>query len=220
MSNYGEYVVGRRNYGKLTQTAGTVITRLIEPHRDGITRLTGVQVKTLTTAHLLTLMRPCNRVRFTAAAAAGQAVVNISADPGVYPSGVRAAANVIAAGDFVVYEVADGTFVVDTVASVSTLAITLTTNLPTSGVKSGGLLWWYGIVTDVNPNDAQTHPRWNLDASTATYLTRADGLTSIPDHKLLDIGGGKYQPLILHIDNGTAASILESVGVEYVRKVA
>jgi hypothetical protein len=222
MSDYAERVVGRRNYGRLTQNSGTVITRLVEPWRSALTRITGVFVKTSTTAHILTLLRPCNVTTFSAAAAASQAVVNITADPGAYSAAgtLATANNVIAASDFVVYEAADGTYVLDTVSSVATLAITLTTNLPTGGVLAGGKFWFYGIVTDTNPNNNQAHPRWNLDASTATVLGRADGLTSIPDHPLLNVGGGSYQPLILHVDNGTAASTIESVGVEYVRKAA
>lgn len=220
MSNYAEYVVGKRSYGKLTQNAGTVITRLVEPMRGALTRITAAQTITGATAHLLTLMRPLNRTYFTADAAASQAVVNIAADPGDYPTGCRTGDNVIAGSDFVVYECADGTYALDTVSSVATLAITLTNNVPTGGVKKGGFFWFYGIVTDTNPNDAQAHPRFDLLASTRNYLNRGDGLTSIPDNKLLDLGNGCYQPLILHIDNGSNASTLDSVGVEYVRRPA
>lgn len=221
-SQYGEHVIGRRNYGRLTQTAGTVITRLIEPMKNGFTRITGVHVKISTTAHILTLMRPFNRCTFTADAAAGQAVVNISANPGTYTvQGTLATpSNAMAANDFVVYECADGTYALDTVSSIATLAVTLAANVPTGGVIKGGYLWFFGLVTDTNPNDNQASPRWNLDVSTATILGRGDGLTSIPDHKFLDVGKGSYQPLILHVDNGTAASIIQSVGVEYVRKAA
>lgn len=228
MSNYAERVVGRRSYGRLTQNAGTIIMRMIEPMQGAMTRITGVRVTTSTTAHILTLLRPLARTYFTADAAANQAVINIAADPGAYPSGCHTSAasattlsNAIAGSDYVVYECADGkTYMLDTVSSVSTLALTMTTSLPFGGVKKNGLLWFFGIVTDTNPNDAQAHPRWNLLASTTTVLGRADGLTSIPDHPLLDIGGGTYQPLLLSVDNGTAASTIESVGVEYVRKAA
>lgn len=220
--SYGEYVIGRRNYGRLTQNAGTIISRLIEPWRGGYTRVTGVLTTTSTTAHILTLLRPLNRTYFTAAALASQAVVNIAADPGVYNANGTPATgnNVLAANDWVAYQAADGTFVVDTVSSVATLAVTLTTNLPTGGVALGGLFWTFGLATDTNPNNNQAHPRWNLAASTQNVFGRSDGMTSIPDHKLLDVGGGKNQPLILQVDNGTAASTIESVGVEYVRRAA
>lgn len=218
MSQYSEYVVGRKGYGRITQTAGTVITRLIEPHPDAWTRITSVTVNTAATAHILTLLRPLGRTRFSADAAAAQQVVNISADPGDYPSGVRTADNAIAANDYVAYQAADGTFVLDTVSSVATLAITLATNLPTGGVKEGEYFWFFGIVTDTNPNDAQAHPRFNLLANTQTILGRDANLGTIPDHKLLDIGRGTFQPLVLVVDNGTNASTIESVGVEYYRK--
>jgi hypothetical protein len=218
VSAYSEYVVGRRTYGRKTETAGTIIRQLIEPMKNAFTRIVGVTVKTGATAHILTLLRPCNRTYFTADAAASQAVVNVAADPGDYPSGVRTADNAIAANDVVVYEASDGTYVLDTVSSVSSLAVTLATNLPTGGVKENGLLWWFGIVTDTNPNDGMAHPRWNLDASTTTSLGRGNCLTSIEDHRLMDVGRGMYQPLVLSVDNGTNASIIESTGVEYVRR--
>lgn len=217
-----EHVLGRRSYGKNTQTAGTIIKQLVEPWPNAWTRITGYRQTVSTTAHLLTLMRPFNLTTFSADAAAAQAVVNITADPGAYSAAgaLATANNLIAANDWVVYEAADGTFVMDVVSSVSTLAITLTANLPTGGVKKNGKFWFFGIATDTNPNNNQANPRWNAAASTLFTLSRADALGSIPDHPLLNLGKGRYQPLILQIDNGTAASTMESVGVEYVRKAA
>ncbi len=223
MSNYAEYVIGRRGYGKLTQTAGTVISRLIEPRKNAWTRITGVLTTTAATAHLLTLLRPLGRTTFSAVAAAGQAVVTLTADPGAYPSGVRTAADAITSGDYVVYEAADGTLVQDTAAGTwnsTTGALTLNTFLPTGGVLVGGRFWYFGLATDTNPNDAQAHPRWNLLANTSNFFGRADGMGSIPDNPLMNLGKGEEQPLLLQIDNGSNASTLESVGVEYVKKAA
>jgi hypothetical protein len=222
MSLATEHVLGKRNYGKVTQTAGTAIVRMVEPWQNGWTRLTMVRYTCGTTAHTLTLMRPFNVVTFTALGASGQAVVNISADPGHYSLAgtIATADNLIAGGDYVVYEVADGSYVVDTVASVSTLAITMTTNLPTSGVAIGGRFWWFGLAADTNPNNNQANPIYNAVASSVLTLGRSDGLCSIPDNRLLNVGKGKYQPLILYDANATAAGTIESVGVEYIRKAA
>ena len=223
--SYSIPVFTSKGYGKLTQSAGTVITRLVEPVKNAFTRLVSVWYTAGATAHTLTVMRPLNRVTFTAADAAGQAVVNISADPGNY-TGIRTADNTIAANDFVVYESADGTFVLDTVSSVSSLAITLTSNVPTGGVLVGGYFWWYGIITDTNPNDATAHPQYTLPASVTTYLGTDAGegiagfVGSIPGNQkagsLINVNG-KYEPLILHSGNATNAGVLEKATAIYTK---
>jgi hypothetical protein len=218
-----EFVIGKRGYGRNTQTAATVIVQLVEPWpKGGWTRLSSLIYRAGANDHLITVMRPCNMVRFAADAAAAQAAVVLTADPGVYNvKGTLATANnVIAASDYVAYKAADGTFKVDTVASGSGVSPTLTTNLPTGGVKAGDPLWFFGIVTDTNPNNNQAHPRFSGVASTTLTLTGGAGLGTIPDHKLLDLGNGQGQPLVIISDNVTAAGFLENVGVEYVYRSA
>jgi hypothetical protein len=217
-------IAGRKTYGKITQAADTVITRLVEPRKNVFTHITALAYTAAGTAHTLTIMRPLNKTTFTAAAAAAQAVVNIAADPGVY-TGSRTANNVIAANDYVVYEAADGTFVLTTVSSVSTLAITLAANLPTGGVLQGGTMWFYGITTDTNPNDAQAHPQHTLTASVTTVLGNDPGeaagsvCSSLPPSKIPAVStllcNGKGDPLIVHSNNATAAGTLENVFVVY-----
>lgn len=223
-SDFSEVVIGRKAYGYKTQTAATKITQLIEPHQSGFTRLSALRYLVGANDHQLTLMRPFNKVTFTADAAGAQAVVNISADPGNYSALnplCRTANNLIAANDFVVYRCADGTFVVDTVSSVATLAITLTANVPTGGVKSGDPLWFFGVAADVNPNNALANPILLGSATTTLTLVEneANCLGTIPDlGSGLSLGDGIYQPLILQSNNVTAAGFLELVGVEYVRR--
>ncbi len=222
MAVYEEYPVHQKVYGKITQTAATVIVKLVEPFPSCVSRITGIRYRVGANDHIITVMRPLNRVTFAADAAASQAVVSLSADPGVYnTNGTLATANnVIAASDYVVYQAADGTFVLDTVASGTGTAPTLTTNLPTGGVKKGDPLWFFGIVTDTNPNDALAHTRFNALASSVVTFGRDDQLGTIPDHKYLKLGNGCFQPLIIHSDNVTAAGFLESVSVQYYRKAA
>lgn len=211
-----------RGYGKLTQTAGTVITRLLRPFANMFTRLLYAAYTAGATAHTLTVMRPLGVTTFSADADSGQAVVNITADPGAYSTNTggvpRTANNPIAANDFVVYECADGTFALDTVSSVSTLAITLSNNVPTGGVKSGGKFWFFGIITDTNPADALAHPQYTLAANTVTTLggTASESVGGVvgtiahgPLFSSLAGYDGKYQPLILHSGNATNAGVLE-----------
>src|SRR5574341_654632 len=213
-----------RGYGKLTQNAGTVITRLIEPVKNAFTRLTSFVYTNLATAHTLTVMRPLNKTTLSAAAAGGQADITITADPGNYPASSRVADNVIAANDFVVLEAADGTFILDTVSVVAGLVITLTNNLPTGGCKSGAVLWFFGVIADTNPADSLAHPQFTLTASVVTRLGSDPGdsiagfIGTIPNPNTDFTLNGKYEPIILHSGNATNAGIMEKATAIYSSK--
>lgn len=223
MGAFAMPVFGKKGYGRKTATAGTKIVQLIEPMKDAVAHLVHVAINTLSTAHILTVLRPLNKTTTSAAAAASQAVINITADPGDY-TGIRTADNAIAAGDYCVYQCSDGTWVVDTVASVATLAITMTTNVPFA-VSSGAPFWFFGVETDTNPNDAQAHPRYNLTASSLNqfgdesasfgFQSAINGVYKSGSLLHADMESGKGHPLILIIDNGTAASTIESLTVAY-----
>lgn len=216
---YSEYRIGRRSYGRNTQTAGTVIKQLIEPWPGAYTRINAIRVTTSTTAHLMTLMRPLNKVTASAAVAEGGTSLILAAQPGDYNAlGVNATAdNNIATNDYVCYQLADGTYVAELV-TVSSLTLTITA-VPTGsgGILAGSDVWFYGIVTDVNPNNAQAHPRFTLTASVTNNFDQDNDFvfTTIKDHRNMNLGNGRSQPVILLIDNGTAASVLEYVSVEY-----
>lgn len=213
-----------RGFGVKTETADTVITRLIPPVRRAFTRLTGVHYRAGGTAHTLTVMRPLNKTTLTAAAAAAQAVINIAADPGDYPTGSRVADNAIAANDYVVIELADGTHHIGVVSSVASLAITLTANLPTGGAASGATVWFFGIITDLNPCDGLAHPQFTLTASTATVLGDQPGeavagiVGTVPHPSTFSGMNGKNMPMILHSGNATAQGWIESCTVAYTTK--
>ena len=212
--------LGSLSLGKVTQTADTVITQLVPPVKGAYAALARVQYLASTTAHTLTVLRPLNWTTFSADAAAGQAVVNLLEDPGSYsttwagrigPAGATpsTANNGIAANDFVVYELPDGNYVMDTVSSVSSLAITLATNVPTGGVKKGGRLWFFGITTDTSPQTKKAHTQFTLAASATTTLAKKQGVF----YRSLN----RYDPLILHSDNATAAGTLERTTVLYLK---
>lgn len=208
-------IFGTKPYSYTQVAFGTVQTVLIEPVLNAYTSLFDLWVDAGATLQTLTILREMGRTSFTALAAAGQAVVNIAADPGVYsagykqtptqtlygfPNAPRTADNPIAAGDFVAYRCADGTYVLDTVASVSALAITLTTNLPTGGVLAGAPFWWFGLPADVNPYDAKAHPNFRPKVSTQTRFgvdpsILAGGWVTSPRPE---------SPLVVHLNNITA----------------
>lgn len=196
--------------GKLTQTAGTVIVAPVPPRRNKKTKVTKVVVTTSTTAHTLTAMRPLGQTTLTAATAAGASpVIALTADPGDY-SNVRTADNNIAANDYVVIECPDGSIFVATVASVSSLNVTLNETAPTLGFAAGAKVWFYGITTDTNPVDATAHPQFTLAASGTNTLQSVPG-----DRGAVVESYGKYEPILLYINNATAASVLEEVEAVY-----
>lgn len=227
MGSFAMPVYGKKSYGRITQNANTKIVRLVEPMIGACTHIQRAVATTSTTAHILTVLRPLNKVTTTAAAAAAQAVINISADPGNY-TGIRTADNAIAASDWVAYQCIDGTWVVDLVSSVSSLAITMTNNVPTSGVASGAEFWFFGIETDSNPCDATVHPRYTCTASSTNVFGSYDaavgwqGSIQAPNSSLFsasllhaDMKTGKGHPLLLVVDNATAAGTLEEVVAFY-----
>ena len=224
MGAFSMPVVGKKSYGRKTANAGTKIVQLIEPMPNAVPHLLHVAVTTAATAHILTVLRPLNKTTTSAAAAASQAVINITADPGDY-TGIRTSDNGIAANDYCVYQCTDGTWVVDTVSSVSTLAITMSNNVPTSGVSSGAPFWFFGVETDTNPNDALAHPRYNLAASGLNQFgspSASVGFDGAINGNFKASSGldeamlyGLDHPLILIIDNGSNASYIETVTVVY-----
>ena len=223
---YLQSISGQLHFGKVTANAGTAYTLFIPPMGiNWFSILDFLQVTTGATAHTLTIMRPLssqvmgsspNQVRgstrTTVAAAASQAVINIEQDPGVYtayfPNATpRTGNNVIAANDYAAYQCADGSWVVDTVASVSTLAITMTANVPTGGVAAGAPFWFFGISTDTNPYTASAHGAFTLAASSVVNL----GDEGSPFYGTLKQG----EPLLLYVNNATNASVLERCSACY-----
>lgn len=171
-------------------------------------------------AQILAGMRPFNYCYFNAVAAAGQAVVNIDANPGAYatayryptPNGAvpRTANNLMAANDYVAYQAADGTWILDTVASIATLAVTLTTNLPTGGIVSGQPLFFFGIYTDTDPATGFAQPYITVP-TTQTQKTYQDLVSGL--FQTLHLG----DPLVLYSNNAGAQGTLDLVSAFYTK---
>lgn len=220
---------GGFSYGKKTAAANTAFVRAIWPYANqgsapvankpgsGIAHITSLIYKLGTTEHTLTLLRPLNWTTFSADAAASQAVVNLTANPGAYATvykyplangqtAPRTADNLLAASDHVVYQAADGTWVYDTVSSIATLAVTLATNVPTGGVKAGGLLYHFGITTDVDPATGEAHPQFDVEVAASATIFRSYTDPSGLWHAL-----HAGDPILLHSANATAQGWLECV---------
>jgi hypothetical protein len=224
---------GRWSVGKATATGGTAFAKLLPPASELCQYPAGGMAKShtvitdisysypTTVTHALTILRPLNWTTFSADAAASQAVVNLTADPGSYSTVYqyptrnsvkpRTANNLIAASDYVVYQCPDGSYVMDTVASVATLAVTLTTNLPTGGVKAGDPLWFFGVAADTDPTTAVAHPGFSVVRAPGSA-----GITTLHSECLFtSLHPG--DPLIFYSDNATTAGTLEFAAGYYER---
>jgi len=188
---------GGNGKGKKTATAGTKISVLVPPTQRGYTRISKIVYTAGTTAHTITVMRPIGRTTVASAAAAGQAVVNLTAQP--------LASNAVAAGDFLaIRRAADGITRLYEVTSVASLAITMTANLATGeDLAAGDKVWFFGVAGDTNPADGEAHPGLTGTASATTTYTDTDGGVVA--------GYAKDDPLVVQSNNATVAGTVEQV---------
>jgi hypothetical protein len=175
--------------GYKTEAAGTAIFKLVDPVEGFRTVIKRVTVLTGATAHALVVMRPFKKVVTTAEAAAAQKVIAISEDPGS-----------IAANDYCVVRLKDGTYQLNKVASVNTLEITFTDNW-TAIVEEGAPVWFMGAVGDA-------HASYVLAANTENNFESEGGQF---------IGNGAGSPMVLYIANATNASIIQGGVVVHVQ---
>lgn len=168
---------------------------LLQQPCDGIITLTKAVI-TCTAAQLVSALSPLNWTTLAAdgaATTAGNASITLSADPGLYsvsyrggrqpqpPNAFSTANNAIAAGDWIGFQMADGTWVADLVTAVagsSTILVGLTSALGTGGVKQGSLVYFFGVPADINPATGRKRPQTTFPASSArdTSWNSTDGI--------------------------------------------
>jgi hypothetical protein len=190
-------VVGGNGFGKLTQTAGTVISRLLPPRSGAYTRLMKLVYTAAGTAHVLTVMRAIGtRVKLSAGASASQAVISLTANPG--PS-----TNLLAANDYLCLKHDDGVYRLHKVSSIATLDVTLTANLP-AVASINSPVWMFGVAADTDPTIGEAHNSLRGVASvTSTYVDDS------PNGAGLFASHNTFEPLLVQSDNATAAGTLE-----------
>lgn len=185
-----------RSWGGDTETADTVIRRII-PFVNGLKTVLALLIYTSGgTAHTVTVFKPFSKTTLSAAAAASQAVINLTADPGV-----GTVAGAIAANDKLLIEKPDGTLHYAVVQSVSTLAITLTASVPSGGFDAGARVWFYGVAAD-------RHPSFAPATSATTTYAADEGLVA---------ADGVNEPLFVESSNATAAGTIRTLTAHYVR---
>ena len=150
-----------------------------------------------TTAHTLSFLKHYAKTTLSSAAAAGQAVVNITAD-----AAASLTPGAIAAGDVLVIQKPDGTWHTGQVSSVSTLAITLTANVPTGGFNSGATVFFMGAAADV--------------VGTGDFALAASATTALSDTEAGVYSGNEDGPLVVESNNATAAGTLDFLNAVWI----
>lgn len=198
----GQHAFGGNTLGGKTAAGGTVIRHIVPPNARGFSRVSTLKATAAATAHALTAMRPIGETTVASTAAAGQAVVNLTAQPG--PTG-----NGIASGDILaIRRTADGITRIYIVDSVSTLAITMTANLGTGlGLAAGDKVWFFGVPADTDPTTGDAHPAFTIAAGAQTTLTDdVGGVIASHEHD---------QPIVLSDNNATNAGSIDQVSYSY-----
>ena len=185
-------------YGSITASSGTELLRVCPPKQGRFTRVHSTVYDCSTTAHTLTMMVPLDKTQVATDAAAGQAVIKLKkavADAG----GTKIAAN-----DYIVVKDEAGIFGVYKVSSVSGTSVTIATSIGSADgsgfvnkILADSAVWFYGTAAD------HSKRAFTMKASTVTTLPDAiNGWCTSP---------GKFEPVVIHSDNSTAAGILVAV---------
>jgi hypothetical protein len=185
-------------YGSITATLGTELLRVCPPKAGRFTRVHSTVYDCAGTAHTLTMMVPLDKTQVATDAAAGQAVIKLKA------AVADASGTKIAANDYIVVKDETGIFGVYKVASVSGNSITISVSIGSADgsgfvnkVLADAAVWFYGTAAD------HSKRAFTMKASTVTTLPDAtNGWCTTPS---------KFQPIVIHSDNSTAAGTLVAV---------
>lgn len=193
-----------------TETAGTVIEEIVPPVVGMIPRLTTFRYESAATAHTLTVMRPVANTSCSKYSASGQTILNVLQPDAMKDS--AGADEALAANDFVVYQIEDGSYGASKVSSVSGSAITMAANLAGT-VDEGATIWLMGEL------GRSTHFSFTTQASTVdsfTDLNLQAGLNFQVSPK--NIRTGVNDVLLVQSNNATNAGFLHSLSGHYVEE--
>lgn len=199
MSLYGAYISGFFPVDYHTEAANTAIDEAIQGQNGKRLALIGFEYLAAATAHTASFMYPGtstgSRNTTSAAAASAQKVINVTNSP-LDPAG-----NAADASDIVAYQCIDGSWEFNTIASVSTKAITHSTNLA-KAVASGARYVIFGVVGDLSC--------YNIICTASTTI-KHDGYISI-------VAPYKGDPMYVSITNATNAGVLHRALFAYINK--
>jgi hypothetical protein len=199
---------------------GKVGGRLYRPR--GVSHVNKLIYTTGATAHLISILRPLNYTTLSAAAAAGATTLNLNDDPGIFstnmkpmmgPIPAQVSDRGIAGGDYIVIQLADGSWYPIKVTSVSTLALTVPA-IPSAtgalGALAGAMVYLMGLPTDTDPYNGQTQPSTQIASGVTRDVTE---IAAGSDGLIAALRNG--DPMLFYSPNTTNAGILEQLSGFY-----
>jgi hypothetical protein len=208
----GAFINGFHTIGYHTETAGTTIDEKVPGHNGQKLALTMLSYLSAATAHSISFMYPkdssvanagTSRNTTSASAASGQAVVNVTNTP-KDPAG-----NAAAGSDIVAYQLTDGTWEFNTISSVSTKAITLSSNITgidsgagATAIASGAKFLIFGVVGD--------NACFKLKGTASAQKDWQANGCPVLVHPNYD------EPFYVTVDNGTNAGFLQNATFAYI----
>ena len=190
----------------------------------GMTRIMYAAITSAGTAHTWYILRPKNYTTIAEIVAKNDTTVVMADNPGLYattykyplPSGLTAPGNVAdntpASGDYVMFQLDNGTWHFSLVSSLATLTLTIATGTPNvdgSTAAVGRILFFFGAGGDVDPATGKTDP--TLQPAVSATTTLGNGFTP------LAAGLRPGDPLVVVNANAAAASTLASLAGDYSR---
>lgn len=193
------------------------------------------------TAHTVTVLRPLNFTFFPNGLAknltaipngTGAGSTGLYSDPGLYTTSylynlpgtatapaAPANAAISSTNNFVAYQLADGSWRLDTIASGTfNSSLTLTTGTPNTtfgNILPGSPLFYFGTTTLLDPRTNLAHSAFLTIASQLKQdmLASFQGSNQGASNGLCSYNPG--DPLLVHSNNATATGIIEFVGGDY-----
>lgn len=188
-----------------TESAGTRIQFLIGGKSGYFTYLTYLRNACQTTAHAIKALKGASYAKAASAlAAAGTSlVVNVALTDG--------GGNAVAANDLLAIQLDDGTWHKTSVSSwtAGTLTAVINDAIPAGrSVPKGARVVCYGVSGDAYQNQT-------LDPSTPTSATTSYPTGDQP--AILAKSNRRHEPILIDVNNATAASTVEAASVGYSR---
>lgn len=211
-----------------TATANTAITAIVPPAGRRKTKVTACTYSIQTQAHSITFMTPLDKVTLKAAVAANGTTLLLSRMPGAYSQNAAAdgfsvpsvANNNIASGDYIIYQLPDGNYELNTAGN-STLnangTVTMTdlgTAASAGGIANNTVVWYMGVVGDTNPNTGVAHPQYYSSSANNTTRTLPDANATSP---VLAETARQREPILIVSNNTNSAGTLEGASGIYGR---
>ncbi len=198
-------VKGRFAYKRLTQTAGTVITQVVEPKMNGSKAIiTRIAYLCGATAHTLIVLKALAKTVATAA--------QVATDTAITVASKAFRGDNVAASDYIVVRHTDGTYGAYLVSAVSTLTFTIPALAAAVAINSP--VWIMGAVGETE------HINFNAVASVLNQFGDPLGGLASGGYRSVSSGtvyqrSGNDDPLIVYSANGTNAGVFESISGIY-----